>query len=342
MKSQKDIMTENFNYDSKTLILYHKEDNDGIVSGALIYNYLTNTLQIEKEDIVCVGLDYNDIKSYNRKSIKQLREVYEHIFITDLSFPIPLMEYIYKLWENHFVWFDHHRPVIEASMHSNVCNCFGAREFNRSAILCVWKWFYDPFDSDFLDNKSNIPELLRVLSGWDSFTYADEGFSKEYVRQVNYGITHLYQLRLHEFVHFLEYADGNDWFQLLKKAQTVGTILCHDEDYRMKLNVERNGDFDFSLDIDDNEDHSCCALFMLGQTNSVMFDSVKDKVRHGVVFKRNTNNVWTVSLYNTNENDEFHIGKYCREKYNGGGHSGAGGFQIKESKMIKILKGKKI
>lgn len=326
----------------KILIFYHKEDNDGIVSGALIYHYLTNVLQIEKENIVCIGLDYNDIAQYKRKQIKALKEVYQHIFITDLSFPIPLMEYFYKLWGNNFIWFDHHRPVIEASFSSNVCNCHGVREINRSAILCVWKYFYDPFDSDFLDNRSNIPELLRALSGWDSFTYADDGFSKEYVRQITYGITNIYKLNLFKFAKFLEYADKNDWFKLLKDVQTTGIILCNDEDFKMQSLIERNGDLNWQLNVSDGEDHSCCAIFMIGQTNSVMFDSVKNKVRHGVVFKRNSNGTWGVSLYNTDEHDDFHIGKFCREFYKGGGHSGAGGFQIKQSKMFKMLKTKKI
>ena len=42
--------------------------------------------------------------------------------------------------------------------------------------------------------------------------------------------------------------------------------------------------------------------------------------------------------YNTNDNDDFHCGKYLKEKYKGGGHAGAAGCTISEKDFIKVLK----
>ena len=50
-------------------------------------------------------------------------------------------------------------------------------------------------------------------------------------------------------------------------------------------------------------------------TSSLMFKSVADKVLNGLIFKRLPNGNWNISLYNTNDNDTFHCGKYLKEKY---------------------------
>jgi nanoRNase/pAp phosphatase (c-di-AMP/oligoRNAs hydrolase) len=49
-----------------------------------------------------------------------------------------------------------------------------------------------------------------------------------------------------------------------------------------------------------------------------------------------------MSLYNIYDNDNFNCGTYLKENYNGGGHVGAAGCTITNTKFIKILKTKKI
>jgi hypothetical protein len=77
-------------------------------------------------------------------------------------------------------------------------------------------------------------------------------------------------------------------------------------------------------------------------TSSLMFKSVADKVLNGLIFKRLPNGQWNISLYNTNDNDDFHCGKYLKEKYKGGGHAGAAGCTISEKDFIKVLKNKQL
>ena len=45
----------------KFLIIYHKEDNDGLFSMAIIYNYLVNDMHIKPENIHRLGADYKDM-----------------------------------------------------------------------------------------------------------------------------------------------------------------------------------------------------------------------------------------------------------------------------------------
>lgn len=56
------------------LIIYHKEDNDGIVSAALFYDYLTTKLNIDEIDIQLLGTNYNEMevfaKSYQPKDLQ--------------------------------------------------------------------------------------------------------------------------------------------------------------------------------------------------------------------------------------------------------------------------------
>ena len=45
------------------LIVYHKEDNDGLFSMAIIYNYLHYELKVPKEEIVLFGTEYEKLKT---------------------------------------------------------------------------------------------------------------------------------------------------------------------------------------------------------------------------------------------------------------------------------------
>ena len=48
--------------DKRFLIIYHKEDNDGLFSMAIIYNYLIHELHVDMKNIDLFGADFNDMK----------------------------------------------------------------------------------------------------------------------------------------------------------------------------------------------------------------------------------------------------------------------------------------
>jgi nanoRNase/pAp phosphatase (c-di-AMP/oligoRNAs hydrolase) len=74
-----------------------------------------------------------------------------------------------------------------------------------------------------------------------------------------------------------------------------------------------------------------------------MFKCLRKKgIRHGLVFKHQPDGNWVLSMYNINDNDNFHCGDFLRAKYNGGGHKGAAGCTLDEKTFIKILKNKRI
>ena len=74
-----------------------------------------------------------------------------------------------------------------------------------------------------------------------------------------------------------------------------------------------------------------------------MFKCLKGTdIRHGLVFKHHPNGNWVLSMYNINDDEEFHCGEFLKEKYNGGGHKGAAGCTLTQEQFIEILKNKRI
>ena len=181
------------------LIIYHKEDNDGVFSGALIYNYIKEYLG--KNDIELFGTEYNELNNLWASGEVENWE-YDNIIMTDISFNDPkAMQYLYNKYANRFVWIDHHAPIIKESFKHKFDNCLGLRDSSNSAILNVYRYLYDPIGENYINKK--IPELLRVLSAWDSFTFAREGYELDFVSKVNIGINYMYNLDIKRVINLL-------------------------------------------------------------------------------------------------------------------------------------------
>lgn len=325
---------------NKYLIIYHKEDNDGVFSGALAYNYVKEYLG--KTDIVLFGTEYNELNK-----LWTFGEVYnweyDNIIMTDISFNYPeAMQYLYNKFGNKFVWVDHHTPIIKESFKYKFDACPGLRDSSNSAIINIYKYLYGQFGENCTNKK--IPELLRVLSAWDSFTFEREGYELDFVSKVNIGINYMYNLDiekvivlLRNLVVFGEDSDVEANNSYIQSAYTIGDIILtykRQEDERL---IKNCGDFNWTVD-----GREACALFIQGPSNSQIFNSAKDTVKNGIVFKRMTDGNWGISLYNTNLDDTFHCGEYLKKNYKGGGHVGAAGCQVSEKEFKRMLKTKTI
>jgi len=343
---------------NKYLIIYHKEDNDGLFSGSLFYDYLINKLHIDPINIDKLPADYNILADFSKNiDEKELHKQYHTIIMTDVSFnDWKFMKKLYDEFENDFIWCDHHAPIIHLSMEHNFSNIPGIRDTYRSAILNVWKYLYDPFDEHY--NKKNVPELLRILSAYDSWTYDREQLDFDFCRNVNKGVTIKLNLDMDEILPIIRdiveiYVDKKENNEFSMKSlidgfETYGRILNKYDDINMKNIIESSGDKEWKLDISDEEIgvvkfRKACAIFHQGQTNSSLFYSLKETdpdIENVIVFKHQPNNNWTISLYNIYENTLFHCGDFLREKYKGGGHKGAAGCTLSQNQFIKILKNK--
>ena len=334
----------------KYLLIYHKDDNDGLISGALINKWLKFTYK-EDADITLCPSTYSELSELweSREVANSWNNEYDYIIMTDLSFnEVSAMKYLKNTFKNHFIWIDHHAPAIKASIKEGYGGLEGYRDTNQSAILNAYRYFYDPLN--ITRENGTLPNVLRVLSAYDSFSYEREGYTLEYVEAVNLGANSTYELNfdkctqmLNEILYY-DYTEyvwkasiNNDY--ILSNLEKCGKIIQQYERQKNKKIIADYGDGDWFIE---NTNRKCIVLFMQGQTSLIMFDSVKHIYSNAAVFKRTATGYWTMSLYNTNTNDNFHCGEYLKEKYKGGGHSGAAGCTLSESKFLKILKTKTI
>ena len=332
------------------LLIYHKDDNDGLISGALINKWLKFTYKKDADITLCPST-YSELSELweSGEVANSWNNEYDYIIMTDLSFnEVSAMKYLKNTFKNHFIWIDHHAPAIKASIKEGYGGLEGYRDTNQSAILNAYRYFYDPLN--ITRENGTLPNVLRVLSAYDSFSYEREGYTLEYVEAVNLGANSTYELNfdkctqmLNEILYY-DYTEyvwkasiNNDY--ILSNLEKCGKIIQQYERQKNKKIIADYGDGDWFIE---NTNRKCIVLFMQGQTSLIMFDSVKHIYSNAAVFKRTATGYWTMSLYNTNTNDNFHCGEYLKEKYKGGGHSGAAGCTLSENKFLKMLKNKKI
>lgn len=341
----------------KYLIIYHKDDNDGVLSGSMFVNYLTDVRKVSRDEIETYGADYNMLAEFSSKNKpSELHEKYENLIITDISFGEKgYMKKLYDEFGNKMVWCDHHAPIIKESFSTKngFSNIPGERLVDRSAILCAYKFLYDPLDEDWINGC--IPKVLDVLSAWDSWTYIQRGYSLELVRDVNKGLTFSVNLELEKMLAFENSINchrqnvssmdadlkekmcevSNNFINCLK--ETGHTLNIYD-DINATNNVRDCGDLEWKLIDEETGDRKACALFIQGASNSQMFRSlIGTDIKHGIVLKHQKNSNWTLSLYNVNEGEDFHCGEFLKKKYGGGGHKGAAGCTLTEKQFIEIL-----
>lgn len=324
-------MNTNMKEDSKALVVYHKDDNDGVFSAAIVINYLIHELNVKQCNIDTIKADYTSFRTYTSEHIDKWVACYDNIIFTDISMnDTTLFKYLITTAGNKFTWVDHHRPIIEWSMRENL-HVNGFLDISNSAIYNMYMHLYNPFNIE-----EGVPEIFKILSAWDSFNFKQ--YDKMYAYYVNIGVNFTYNILLDDVMSFVEtilYGDFDKTVsdETIQKFYDDGMRLARYEKNKIDNIVMTCGDMEFTVG-----GRSACALFMQGASSSLMFDCVKDAVQNGIVFKRQKNNQWVVSLYNTNDGDDsFDCGQYCKQHYKGGGHKGAAGFTITDDGMKAIM-----
>ena len=330
------------------LILYHIEDNDGLFSCAIMKNYLINTLKIDESHIITKGHTYKSLDHlYDeiKNDLGGFKSKFNNLIMTDISFDdYHSMIALSKCYGKHFTWIDHHAPIIKESIKNKFDDINGLRDISHSALMNMWRYLYDPLDEKF--KNGNIPTIFKYLSGWDSWSYKYWNLTLDQVRYFNTGITNKYDLDLDiicKLVYMVIYENsiGNNP-EYIRMINDYGKNICDYEDKKYDNLISVFGDFDWKLKIDENTYRKCCAIFIQAATNSLMFRKAKGKSDNGLVFKKNKNGGWVLSLYNINNEDTFDCGSFLKEKYNGGGHIGAAGATITDNQFIDMINKKEI
>ena len=313
------------------LIIYHKEDNDGLFSMTIIYNYRIIEKNMNKDNIKLFGADYNDLDKLSLDD--DIIKSSTHIYISDVSFDtVEKMIQLKEMFGENLVWIDHHKPMIDNSISKGFDDIKGIRDTKHSALYNAFKYLYP---------THNIPELFKLLSAWDSWSYDAEGIDFDLCKYINIGVNNIYNLNpdyIINYVYLLIYI-YNDYINPpdIDELYEIGKFEAKILDRTYENNVKAYGDFSWTVN-----GRTACAMFIQGPSNSQMFKVCKDKVQNGIVFKRLPDSNWALSLYNTDNQHDFHCGEYLKKHFNGGGHEGAAGCQISEELFINILKQKKI
>lgn len=373
--------------EKKYCIVYHSEDADGLVSAALVYNWLNgmraganeipSNIGIDNDNIKLLGTTYAELAGLVRTAagydalLADWKRKYTDIIMLDMSFnDTDMMRMLYKEYNNNILWFDHHAPAIKASEKLGYANMRGSRHTCTSTIMLVWHWLYGHLENANIRNSMQYaPAILRALAGYDSWKPEAHGFDTiEYCNEVTRGFEYATELDIACVVPIvrdiaeywlLDYNNsrGNryDGYErndmdmriarlgerirdFYKKCQNDGEIVSVCMRNTWQRAIEEFGDFTWEVN-----GKRACALFMQAPANTIYFNGIKEKYDTGsvIIFKKCANSGnWSVSLYNID--DSMHVGEYLKHKYNGGGHSGAGGATLSSEQFDAIMKSHKL
>lgn len=336
--------------DKKILLVYHMEDNDGTFSGAIIFRWLVDHLSVTKKNVTLCPSTYFILDKMNSlvdgNIVEFWREKYDMVVMTDISFDdASIMKNLYTTFGNDFVWFDHHAPIIKESVQKGFDKISGLRETSHSALYLAYHYLYDPISE--LETSGKMPELLKILSAWDSWSYEREGYSLQYVMEINKAISMITKVDFYgalTIVNAIMESDGTvnefEHNRKLSFASMSGAVICEYNKVNWENLIKSNVEKGWTVN-----GRSAAVLFVQGPSTSQMFDSIKDEIQVGIIFKKVPNqDKWIISLYNTkNEYDsDFDCGTYLKEHYHGGGHKGAAGATISQSQFNKIMKTKNL
>lgn len=329
----------NMKKDSHVFIIYHREDNDGLFSQAIMTNYLINELGITNIDYL--PADYVVLANITKSDIDDWKDKYDIVIMTDISFNnTNIFKYLIDTYGNNFYWIDHHAPIIKWSIQNGLDSVNGLRDTKHSALYNMFMYLYDPWRT----NENNVPELFKVLSAWDSFTFEQNGYTKKHTMIVNKAVETMTQLERDATLKIVQeqitdYNAGvND--KISDTIMQMGSDIVSYDAFRFK-ELMSTCPKDFSIE----HDNDTAMLFMDGPSSSIMFESLKKtnpEIKHGIVFHYKGGSTWTLSVYNVYDNDDFDCGKFCKEQFNGGGHKGAAGCTITQTVLKKILKTKQV
>ena len=350
---------------NKTLVIYHREDNDGACSAGIADAFLRRFS--EDVSVYFEGVNYADLSRYwnevnqalsdpsevaKKPKIQKWCDKFSCVIMVDISFNEPdAMEYMYEKFGDRFIWCDHHKPIIEASASYGFGSAPGIRRTDQSALMNTWDFMCDRFS--VRDAKPS--NEMVTLSDYDSWAWTKKEVYKDKAAQenmfnLNVGMTHKSNLDPTWFSFWVENwivsgfnyegVGGSKHFDTAWDAQVFGKQVRELDKKRTDRAVRSNADCTWRL----RNGESVAVIFTTERMNSMSFSAVTDKsVKHGSVIKYDAkNDNWTLSLYNFSDEDKFDCGEYLKQWYNGGGHPGAAGCTLTAANVSGMIMSKQV
>lgn len=306
---------------SKTVVLYHSADFDGLFCREIARKFLP--------DAVLIGWDYGD-----PTPAKELLDGTERLYMLDISIP-DLMDH------PKLIWIDHHKSAMEKYHPMNGTRWQGDRHAycidGVAACRLAWQWFRRecqdyplnagpgnrqlPTKEDFTERRVVEPVAVRLAGEYDIW-------SKHWMKE---------DPRVELFQHGLRSCPLDRWWPSLLSTDSYGVqvvnelldaakIIQYVRDQEYAEVIKQQG---FGVEFEGVKFLACNSHEL--DIRSHLFAAGIEPHHEALLGFTYTGHAkgWRVSMYHIEGKEHIDILSIAKKFY-GGGHAGACGFRVKE------------
>lgn len=309
----------------KSIIIYHKQDCDGIVGAAVLYKGIKNIYSYDC--LESLGGDYTNNEEIMSLIKNWMLEEKVMIYIVDYSLDPKDIKELLKNENCQFIaWFDHHVSAIESYLKEKLIKQIdGSIDEYESAVNKMYAYCtpkhsgcYNAYMGMFgtTPKKKSIVNLISIFDCWQKdselwFTalYLNQ-YMQQYVRGQNYGI-------------ISDIIDSNDEEKFIsdniEKGELIFTAM-----QEAKTSYAETAAFDLMFEgikfkaINSTPGGSFVVQYVATEEHEALLQ---------FCWKRDH---WSVSMYHNPYNSSRPDLSKIAVKYGGGGHPGACGFSTRE------------
>jgi len=280
---------------TKVAVFYHKDDLDGLCSGAiarLAYEGMN-------KQVLMFPVSYGDSIDF-----AELRGV-EEIAILDFSFPRLTMESLLSVAP--VTWIDHHKSALLKLSDLPFENLVVAN--NRAACELAFSFYF----------RETVPWFVTALGMYDTWRFKEA--SKEEIMILQFG-ARFYATDPDENIHWWEKAIRASTMTTLDQIKRAGEILYKHAIQGAEIKAKRStlgtmGPFRVAL----VNDYDSLIAEVFQSANKELFEKASFLVMYRAIGDR-----WMFSLRLLKDRS-LDLSKIAKD-YQGGGHPGAAGFTI--------------
>lgn len=148
---------------SLNTIVFNRGNSDGVMSGYIVWKYLTNNGKNSDENISVIANSPNFQKKGIANQIKRIENKIagKNVIMVDLSYNKETIEYIKKI-TNFFIFIDNHDNKDLEDLSYAYVTTFSKSGAAHGACAAVWKFFYP---------KEKVSYLIQSVDSGDSKLY---------------------------------------------------------------------------------------------------------------------------------------------------------------------------
>lgn len=276
------------------LVLYHGSDLDGVFSAALVASYYG------ENSVRCVPVNYGKEFPYD-----EIDNDTKFVWVVDFSFEDKMSEIAQKLQLDYHItlkWIDHHESAIRKNQNANYIN--GARSIGIGACELVYRYLYG-------DEATSLIKYLSTYDVWDK-----ERFNWDLIMNIQYGVRARVGLDVSKAVGLLSRTMSSTF---IRDLATEGRMILGWTD-QVNEGYVKSSAFEGKI---------CGVKAVFMNTNamsSTTFKSYQGDYEVMVPFRYDNHGIVRFSIY-ADHNDKVNCAEMA-ERFGGGGHKGAAGFQL--------------